>query len=293
MRYRKRKNEMIAERKGNNMNISEKNTCNIPNTIIVHAGKFHCDDVMCVAIMKEINPSIVIERRSAGDFLESDRVLVADVGFGKYDHHQENAKRREDGRKHAACGLVFEDYWKCLLDDSRFYKSFKKKYIIPIEDTDNGHERNPLSYFIDSLNPTWNSDTDVDVAFREAVEIIRLLIHREVEYFQSICEAKHIIRNAIRKKDQGVVVLPQYCPWQYDLCSDPDAKYVIFPSMRNQGRFNAQVIPIVPGSHEAKKSFPPSIKVGRGGCTFVHPNRFLAEFNSLAEAKMALRDSAE
>ena len=38
-------------------------------------------------------------------------IYVADIGGGKYDHHQKEAAVREDGAKYAACGLLYNE-WK-------------------------------------------------------------------------------------------------------------------------------------------------------------------------------------
>ena len=78
----------------------------------VHNGVFHCDDVMCVAIMKSAFPDIEVQRTNRPPKIYGNDVIVADIGFGKYDHHQPNAELRPDGKKYAACGLVFRDFWQ-------------------------------------------------------------------------------------------------------------------------------------------------------------------------------------
>ena len=68
----------------------ENNNFSIPDKLIVHGGEFHADDVMTAAILKSLNPDIEIERvYSVPDELSAN-TLVADIGFGKYDHHQDD-----------------------------------------------------------------------------------------------------------------------------------------------------------------------------------------------------------
>lgn len=85
---------------------------NIIKQIIVHNGTFHADDVICVAILSIINPAVTVSRLPLSCIPANvdDATIIADIGFGEYDHHQEDAKCRSDGKKHAACGLVFRRF---------------------------------------------------------------------------------------------------------------------------------------------------------------------------------------
>ena len=80
------------------------------NTIMVHGGLFHTDDVMCVAMAHIINPSIKIERVFEVPENITDDCIVCDIGGGRYDHHQPDTEIRETGYKYAACGLFFRDF---------------------------------------------------------------------------------------------------------------------------------------------------------------------------------------
>ena len=75
--------------------------------LIVHDGVFHADDVLCAAMARSLNPDVWIQRTRRLDpmdiELNGNGVYIADVGGGKYDHHQPDAAVREDGAKYAAC----------------------------------------------------------------------------------------------------------------------------------------------------------------------------------------------
>lgn len=79
--------------------------------IIVHDGTFHADDVLCVAMVQLINANVVVERMPLSQLptnVPADTIIV-DIGYGKYDHHQVDARLRSDGKKFAACGLLLQD----------------------------------------------------------------------------------------------------------------------------------------------------------------------------------------
>ena len=77
----------------------------------VHNGVFHADEVFGVALMETIEPELqVIRTRDEAVIAECD--LVADVGGGKYDHHQADKVLREDGIPYCAFGLLWRDYGK-------------------------------------------------------------------------------------------------------------------------------------------------------------------------------------
>ena len=81
----------------------------IKKKIVVHAGLFHADDVLCVAMMRILNADISVERVYKVPEHVDDDTIVADIGGGKYDHHQANAPIRRDGFPHCAASLMWED----------------------------------------------------------------------------------------------------------------------------------------------------------------------------------------
>ena len=93
---------------------NEANPHTFPDALAVHNGVFHADDVLCAAMFKAVKGDDAPVFRIPS-FIAADKtkipvnMLVADVGNGKYDHHQkEGVPVREDGNKRAACGLVLD-----------------------------------------------------------------------------------------------------------------------------------------------------------------------------------------
>lgn len=257
----------------------------IIDRIVVHGGKFHADDVFCVAMALMCWPGAEVVRLNSipEEYLTDDRTIVADIGFGKYDHHQPDAEEREDGSRYAACGLLFRDLKAIIFEGNNDAAiDFERKYIIPVEIADNGGRENPLSETISAFNATWDSDESSDEAFAEAVSFVMDLIKREKKNVRSEEKAAEIVRAALEASDSKIVELPGYMPWRKTLIPST-AEFVIYPSQR--GGYNLQAVPAVYGDKTAKKYLPKEwITEKPEGCFFVHPALFLACFESKEKA---------
>lgn len=156
--------------------------------IIVHDGPFHADDVMCVAMAKMLNPDVEVVRTRDLDPKDvalngTNGIYIADVGKGKYDHHQTDAAVRDDGNKYAACGLLYNE-WKDKLypDNPETQKYFEEVFIKPIEQADNGIAPNSLTTAIGSAVPTWReSDKSMDEEFNRMVGFCEKIISETKE----------------------------------------------------------------------------------------------------------------
>ena len=257
--------------------------------IIVHAGPFHADDVTCVALARTACPDIEVERqyRISPEDAESLDVIVADIGGGRFDHHQVAARTREDGSRYAACGLVFEELRRQIFPDKTSADLFEKQFIIPIEAADNGIRENPLSIAISDMNPTWDSGEDTDQAFMHAVSFMQDVIRREVRKACSMEGAGIIVEEALQKSADGIVILPVTVPWKSVLVPS-DAYFVIYPSDR--GGVNLQAIPQGGTPYVSKRDLPEEwLTQPPDGCSFVHIGRFLASFEDVDSAVSAAR----
>ena len=259
--------------------------------IYVHNGVFHCDDVMCVAIMKSAFPDIEVQRTNRPPKIYGNDVIVADIGFGKYDHHQPNAELRPDGKKYAACGLVFRDFWQNIFPNEESANAFNKKYILPIEDQDNGYAANPLSASIFSFNVPWNKSSDVELVmsrFNKAVDYLMNIISNEVESANAKIDAGNVVNIAKEEaieNDQKYIVLKQYAPFNAYI-KDTDILYAVYPSNRNPGDWTVYCAR-GDGFNSSKKLLPEHWKnkyCSPIGMTFLHNGLFTATFDSLDHA---------
>lgn len=254
------------------------------DTIMVHAGTFHADDVMCVAICKVIKPTIRVERVFKVPEDVSETTLVADIGFGAFDHHQADVKLREDGHKRAACGLLLEAFGDIIFDEEE-KSDFEKNIIYDIEDADNGIFRNPLSSMISKFNPTWIEDATYSSGFDDAVNLCIGIIKRYRLYSLANKMAKEEVNVVVETVNtKGLAVLKRYLPLH--LFSDTAVKLVVCPS--NRGGYNILTIKVSKDSFEDKISLPESwLENPPEGCTFVHRNRFIASFKTEHDAIVA------
>ena len=146
--------------------------------IIVHGGVFHADDVLCCAMARLINPDVAIERSNnpAPEDVEGDGsngVWVADVGGGRFDHHQVDARTHEDGSKFAACGLLYE-VWKSTLTAGSSCESIRdfESLIGFIEDADNGGMMATSNSIINSYRPSMDDSYSMNDGFNRAVDFM-------------------------------------------------------------------------------------------------------------------------
>jgi len=260
-------------------------------TLYVHAGKFHADDVMTTALV-ELAFGAVRTIRILDVLPEyySEESIVADIGYGKYDHHQPDCEKRSDGTPFAACGLVFRDIWTYLFPAECFAKRFLTQYIRPIELDDNGIRQNPLSIAVNSFVPLKDSSPEnMEVCFRKAVEYMKAIVRNEVEraFFQN--EAFEKMMEDYESSDKNIVILDEYLP-AIERLIPTSAKYLLFPS--NRGGWNLQAVPKAFCEYGNKENLPAEwLSVKPEGCTFVHRKLFLAAFSTKELALKALESS--
>lgn len=260
--------------------------------IYVHNGCFHADDVMCVALALKVNPNIKVFRTNRPPKIYGSDTIVADIGFGKYDHHQPNAELRPDGKKYAACGLVFRDFWKYIFPDEASANAFNKKYILPIEDQDNGITSNPLSAAIFSFNPPWDQSGDAEIVmncFMDAVGFLKRIIDNEIKSVEAKLRGGeiHVIpaRDEAIRKGLKYMVLDQYAPFDAFI-KNTDILYAVYPSNRNPGNWTIYCAR-GEGFNSSRKALPERWKnyyCSPVGMTFLHNALFTASFDSKENA---------
>ena len=116
--------------------------CNIPGKAMTHGGKFHADDVFSGALLTILNPEIQIQR--AFQVPEGYTGLVFDLGWGRFDHHQNGAPVRENGVPYAAFGLLWREFGEEFLlrhcskeDTAREFARFDEQFVQPLDLDDN------------------------------------------------------------------------------------------------------------------------------------------------------------
>ncbi|MDA1197386.1 MAG: MYG1 family protein [Nanoarchaeota archaeon] len=243
------------------------------NTIAVHNGKFHADDVFACAIMRLINPEIKIIR--SRDQVELDSADIrADVCMRynpenmDFDHHQKEPPIRENDIPYASAGLIWKHFGMKLVSSKEVLEYIDERIMQPIDASDNGiricqsEVISPftISRIILDFNPSWqDKDTNPDEAFESAVNFAIGILSRRIVVAEGIEKADNIIRSAIRdskKINDNIIILEQMCPWKKIAIDESDAYYVVYPT--STGNYNVQAIPKDLESFENRKSFPTS-----------------------------------
>lgn len=278
--------------------------------LYLHGGIFHADDVAVAAMMQFVNPAIEIRRvNKVPNNLSDEDVMVADIGGGKYDHHQKDVPIRKDGFKHSAASLVWQDYGPEIVrlmfplhnlsgnDIAVIVGRFDAQVLRSIAAMDNGHSVSTtdfenhvlggedvvsLSSLVSQFNPNWDSPFPVDACFFQAVNFVKEIFRRTLSRMASSFAANALVRQYLKaSNDVRILVMDQYIPWQGEVVKNsPETLMVIFPSLR--GGYNLQLVPEKLGCRETKTHFPVEWMSGRmpAGATFVHQSGFMAAFDT-------------
>ena len=160
-----------------------------------HGGIFHADEVLATALLRMIDPSFYIERQKDRNYEVPNKedILVFDIGLGKYDHHQENALFRENGKKYSSVGLILKDFWREIGLTEKEFKYLDKTIIQKVDESDNYGTLCDFCSIISSFNTSWNVSKDLNVEelynlqnknFEEAVDLAKDIIHISLSKFR-------------------------------------------------------------------------------------------------------------
>lgn len=267
--------------------------------LIVHDELFHIDEMLVGIELEELaNFPVRFHRVNRDSNMEEEAskykfCIIADVGHGRYDHHDCKQFLYDNGVKKTACGLILDEIplskrFKQLLLQKTLYgvqvqdagqKEFKNKFPNVFTFTHCFNAKNTKS-------PV--QDENFQNAYRIAKEVFKNLLYRISE---QINDEKPLVA-AIKQHRGHIMELENFClGWQdltiiYNETADEDNKivYVIFPTP-DKTQFRVQGVPVESGSFECVKFLP---KEWRGkeeneinklaritSAVFVHPNGFI------------------
>jgi uncharacterized UPF0160 family protein len=271
------------------------------NTIAVHDGTFHADDVFAAAILLLTKPAInVIRTRDTDKLAMAD--LRIDVGgkyspkSGDYDHHMAGgAGKRANGVPYAACGLIWKNFGMLMAKTDHVFEHIERRIILSIDAIDSGyslgedtmtHSHYLIADATDAFNPAWNdSDQNLDAAFMRAVSFAQEILSNEIRQSAAFESGRDFVYTAIQAAtDPRFIILDRYCPWQDIVINETDALYVLFPSATGDWRIRA--VPERIGSFAVRKPLPSSwggksreelaALTGVSDAVFCHQSLFIA-----------------
>ena len=277
---------------------------------ITHNGTFHADEVMATVILSKVFGDFSVFRTSEVPENVSPNTIVYDIGYGKFDHHQNGGNGiRKNGVPYASSGLIWKEFGHKIVEDCNdpdfAWRLMDYELIQGIDARDNGviplsdypAQTMTISTAISKFNPIWDSSEDSDFNFLIACDFAEVIFNLTLENVLSKVRAFSIVEKAIEESNDHIMILDQFMPWQdfIFLSNNPKANdilFVVYPS--NRGGYNWKCVPDNSGSFGQRKKVPDSWKglsdsklqevTGIQTATFCHPGGFIGGAKTLEDA---------
>lgn len=224
---------------------------------ITHSGTMHTDDVFATAFLDLYKKDIKLIRVKEITDAVKENALIYDIGRGIYDHHQEDAKIRENGIKYSSFGLLFKDFGRDYLNEQQVedvetvFKAIDKEIIEGIDAVDNGvfpeinatFKIKTLDDIIKSCNPSYGSSQNENDQFIKAVELAKVIFQETLSNIIGKTKAKKIILEKIANTTKPYLELDEYIPYEETVLKSDDASHILFalyPS--NRGGYGIKTI---------------------------------------------------
>ena len=241
---------------------------------ITHSGTMHADEVFATAFLELFLGEVRVFRTSHIHYTEvSSDVFLYDIGRGKYDHHQLDALKREDGIPYSSIGLLWKDLGREFLkkyDYSNIEDMFigiDKDFIEGIDGDDNGifpkidslDKVKTIPGIIKIFNPSFDSYETEEEQFLKAVTLAKMIFLEEVYYINGKVIADKKINRILEEKPRELkyLVLEEFLPYEESLLSNPlgdNLLLVAFPS--NRGGYAIKTIPKSLEDRSLRLTFP-------------------------------------
>ena len=219
---------------------------------ITHSGTMHADEVFSTAFLELFLGDVKVFRTSNIEAKDVDEnVIVYDIGRGKFDHHQNDVLKRENGVIYAAFGLLWREFGKEFLKSQDFsyvdemFLAIDKDLIEAIDADDNGqfpkieanYKVKTLSNVIKLFNPSYDSFQNESEQFIKAVGLAKTIIEEELLYINGKVIADKKVQDILDTIDinSKYLILDEYLPYEEVLLSHANAVnllFVAFPSNR-------------------------------------------------------------
>lgn len=276
---------------------------------VTHNGTMHADEVFATAFLELYLGSVRVYRTSSVNLDEVDsNVLVYDVGRGKFDHHQPDALKRENGITYSSFGLLWKEFGKDFLIKRGIYNvedvfnGIDKDFIEAIDADDNGffpkieavYKVKTISNMIKLFNPSFESDENESDQFIKAVNVAKSIFEEEILYVYGKVIADKKVFDVISKlnNDAKYVILDEYLPYEDTILNNECANsilFVAFPS--NRGGYAIKTIAKSNEDKTARMDFPEEWAgldgeklaevSGIKGLRFCHIGRFIVSCDDL------------
>lgn len=298
--------------------------------LFTHNGVFHADDLFGAVIAAKalgLEEVAICRTREIPENLGED-IIVFDVGFGKFDHHQRGGNgARENGVPYAASGLLWKEFGPQIVSETCnpefVWQLIDSELIQSIDALDNGIKLHidetvktmSLTQMFSLFNPNWDSEETFDEQFLAALPLAEMVFDTIFAMAKAVGErillnttaeekAVRLVEEAIEKAENNILILDQFMPWQKPLFESENAKAaeILMVVWADNGSFRWQCVPDQLGGFGQRKPVPAQWKGLRGEAlqevtgvataTFCHPGGFTGGAGTLEDvlklAKMAV-----
>ena len=276
---------------------------------ITHSGTFHADDVFSSAFLEMCFGDLKIFRTNQ---IETDKVkestFIYDVGRGKFDHHQKDALRRENGIPYCSFGLLWKEYGKELLKKKgivlvdRVFEMLDKDLIEGIDADDNGvfpkieapFRVKMIPGIIKTFNPSYQMNQEEGDQFVKACHLAKTILEEEIYYINGKALAEEQILDLLDDLDENAkyLVLPTFLPYEETILGEERANSILFVAYpSNRGGYAIKTVPKSMDDKSTRMDFPEEWAglegeelervSGISGLTFCHATRFLVSCRDL------------
>lgn len=268
-----------------------------------HDGHFHCDDVMCYAILKLLYKDIKLIRTRDEEELEKCDILF-DIGEKHdplnqvFDHHFVDSPIRSNGVPYASAGLIWEHFGIDLLAKRLPNRSLKElneihnKIDRDIMQSIDAHDTyySPAHYckhytlpqVVSSFLPSWYDFDLMDEEFIKASDVCAQILENNLNYLNSLYEAERVMLEKYEESsDSKVLILDHFVPFQSCIQKhNLDVDAIIYKVKK--GEWLIQAVSqksgrkLFPKHWAGKKGAELDEAAGIKGAIFCHPARFAA-----------------
>ena len=274
---------------------------------ITHSGTMHADEVFATAFLDLYLEDIKVFRTNKVDDYNGD-ALIYDIGRGKYDHHQLDAVKRDNGITYSSLGLLWKEFGRDFLKKYNFsnieevWNGIDKDLIEGIDADDNGffpkiecnYKARTLPSIIKIFNPSYDSGENESEQFLKAVKLAKMIFEEEVVYINGKVISDKKVSEIINNSDvsKGYLYMEEYFPYEDAIMNHPQGDkilFVAFPS--NRGGYAIKTVSKSIDDKTARKLFPEEWAglqdselenvSGIVGLRFCHTGRFIVNCSSL------------
>ena len=274
---------------------------------ITHSGNMHADDVFATAFLELYLEDINLHRTIKINEEElHENAIVYDIGRKKFDHHQEDAKKRENGIIYSSFGLLWQEFGRKFLEKrnveniEEVFQGIDKDFVEMIDAIDNGifpkieaiYKVKTISDMIKLFNPSYGSNQNENEQFLKAEKIAKQILEEEILNIVGKVKANKKLEKIIElNQDKNYLLLDEFLPYEESILNNEKANnlyFAIFPS--NRGGYTIKTI----SKSQEDRNYRMEIPIewaglideelekvsGIKGLTFCHNNRFVLSCQS-------------